>query len=280
MGTLLASYTDGSGNQQGALEYFEREGNPDPDRNLGSLRQRFAGFLRARRLVSPSYHLQLSEAMANFALRCARPVVEAFEGRLIYAGGDDVMALTPADTALACARALFDAFQGRTPQASTTHLAAYAPGDAPPHEATDGPQASTTNLAACARGFLLSDSFRESTGKRYPWQERRIPFIVPGPAVSASVGVAIAHFKSPLQDVVRAAQLAEKRAKMRLGRSAVAVTLFKRSGETIEWGVKWDDGGLELYDALSERWRPASSALSFLTAPPSCLSLTSPRLAN
>jgi hypothetical protein len=31
------------------------------------------------------------------------------------------------------------------------------------------------------------------------------PFLLPGPAADASVGIAIAHFKSPLQDVVRAA---------------------------------------------------------------------------
>src|ERR1035441_1892046 len=76
--------------------------------------------------------------------------------------------------------------------------------------------------------------------------------MVPGPAADASVGIAIAHFKSPLQDVVRAAQDAEKRAKKELGRSAVAVTLFKRSGETIEWGCKWAGGGLELYRAIAD----------------------------
>jgi hypothetical protein len=79
-----------------------------------------------------------------------------------------------------------------------------------------------------------------------------IPFLVPGPAADASVGIAIAHFKSPLQDVVRAAQAAEKRAKKKLGRSAVAVTLFKRSGETIEWGAQWGSHGLEIYQRMAQ----------------------------
>jgi hypothetical protein len=83
-------------------------------------------------------------------------------------------------------------------------------------------------------------------------QNLPIPFVVPGPAADVSVGVAIAHFKSPLQDVVRAAQSAEKRAKKQHGRSAVAITLFKRSGEIIHWGTKWDSGGLELYRAIAE----------------------------
>jgi hypothetical protein len=98
-----------------------------------------------------------------------------------------------------------------------------------------------------APGFLSSDRWKDDHGRGRP-----IPFLVPGPAADASVGIAIAHFKSPLQDVVRAAQDAEKRAKKQLGRSAVAVTLFKRSGETIEWGAKWEKGGLELYRALAD----------------------------
>lgn len=86
-------------------------------------------------------------------------------------------------------------------------------------------------------------------------QSRPIPFIVPGPAADCSVGIAIAHFKASLQDVVRAAQAAEKRAKRKperggLGRSSVAVTLMKRSGEIIEWGTKWK-AGLALYQELS-----------------------------
>jgi CRISPR-associated protein Cmr2 len=95
----LAGYEDGSGIQRfGARPYFE---------NLG-----LVGFLDANRPLSPSYHLQFSEALGNFALLCARPIVEAFDGRLIYAGGDDVLALLPADFALECAAALRTAFRG------------------------------------------------------------------------------------------------------------------------------------------------------------------------
>jgi CRISPR-associated protein Cas10/Cmr2 subtype III-B len=215
----LANYDDGSGNPSGALEYFTR--NSDPDAK-GQLTDRFAGFLKAQRPLSPSYHLQFSEALSNFALLCARRVVEGFHGRLIYAGGDDVVALLPADTALACAEALRAAFTGREVRALGGETRFHTP----------------------APGFLC----RAGTTDQ---QKRAIPFLVPGPAADCSVGIAIAHFKSPLQDVVREALGAEKRAKKQLGRSAVAVTLFKRSGETIEWGCQWESGGLELYGALS-----------------------------
>ena len=147
---------------------------------------------------------------------------EAFDGRLIYAGGDDVVALLHADTALECGKALRLAFTG--------------------HQ-VNGPDGKVL-LHSPHTGFLSSEDWKDDNG-------RPIPFIVPGPATDVSVGIAIAHFKAPLQDVVRAAQAAEKRAKKQLDRKAVAVTLFKRSGETVEWGCKWDSGGLDLYRAIA-----------------------------
>jgi CRISPR-associated protein Cmr2 len=207
----LADYRDSSNAQRyGAKPYFEK-----PE---------FKDFLEARRPLSPSYHLQFSEALSNFALLCARPIVEAFYGRLIYAGGDDVVALLPADTALVCSEALRLAFTGREVKALNGKVLFHSP----------------------QPGFLSSDEWKDDNGHGRP-----IPFLVPGPAVDCSVGIAIAHFKAPLQDVVRAAQAAEKRAKKQLDRKAVAVTLFKRSGETIKWGCKWDGGGLDLYRAIA-----------------------------
>lgn len=204
----LADYTDGSGNPGfGALPYFQG--------------QNLTGFLASRRPLSPSYHLQFSEALGNFALRCARTIVEAFDGRLIYSGGDDVLALLPADSAIPCATALRDAFQGRT----VTH------------------PSKGTLFTSRAPGFLNANA-TDDLG-------RPLPLLVPGPNADCSVGIAIAHFKSPLQDIVRAAQAAEKRAKKDLGRGAVAVTLMKRSGEITKWGAKWGPG-LELYHRLAQ----------------------------
>lgn len=141
-----------------------------------------------RTLRSDTEHTGFSGQLGRFALEQVAPIVEGHDGRVIYAGGDDVLALLPADTALVCAQD-------------------------------------------------LRKSFVATTGR------------------DASAGIAIAHFKSPLQDVVRAALAAEKRAKNQLDRSAVAINLFKRSGETIEWGSKWDGDGLELYHAVAESLR-------------------------
>ena len=213
----LASYHDG-----GSLEYFQRTDHAGM----------FTDFLKTPRPLSPSYHLQFSECLSNFALHCVRPIVEAHAGRLIYAGGDDVVALLPADTALACADDLQLAFSGMSPKNSACGILQKAP------------------------GFLTSKNFHERTGKTDPGSENLIPFIVPGPAASASVGIAIAHFKSPLQDTVRAAQAAEKRAKKLPDKGAVAVTVMKRSGETVEWAARWNDDGVQaaftLLDALRD----------------------------
>jgi CRISPR-associated protein Cmr2 len=128
----------------------------------------------------------LSARLGLFAQGPAGAVVRDHHGFVIYAGGDDVLALVPGDEALECAKA-------------------------------------------------LRAKFREVVGDL---------------DLDASAGIAVAHPKSPLQDVVRAAQQAERRAKRGLQRRAVAVTLLKRSGGLTEWGCKWDSRGLELLDAL------------------------------
>lgn len=204
LGQQFSCYFDGSGVQeQGAKRYFaEHDGE---------------GLLNSPRPLSPSYHLQFSQALSNFALTCARRIVEAHHGRLIYAGGDDVLAMLPADTALSCAQALRDGFQGRAVESA--------------------------GIRSVSPGYLSVSKDRSG---------QPISFPVPGKDAEVSVGIAIAHFKSPLQDVVRAAQLAEKRAKTQLGRAAVAVTLLKRSGEIAEWGAKWESGGLELYRCIAD----------------------------
>src|SRR5690606_28884324 len=79
--TQLANYSEGVVKDAGAVSYFAKNAKD---------------LLNLQRLVSPSYHLQFSEALSNFALKCTRRIVEKHKGRLIYAGGDDVLAILPA----------------------------------------------------------------------------------------------------------------------------------------------------------------------------------------
>lgn len=207
----LADYT-AAGQPGGALRYFAELENAET-------------LLAMPRPVSPSYHLQFSQALSNFANRLVRRVVRHHKGRLIYAGGDDVLAMLPATTAVACAADLRKVFRGESLEAAGIHR--------PPH-------ADSGFLQIVEDGKPLSPVL-----------------LVPGPALEASVGIAFAHAKHPLQDVVRSAQAAEKRAKRDRdaggeGRAAISLHLLKRSGEQIQWGGRWDAMAIEAMAELRE----------------------------
>ncbi|HEU5375228.1 MAG TPA: type III-B CRISPR-associated protein Cas10/Cmr2, partial [Ktedonobacteraceae bacterium] len=55
-------------------------------------------------------HRAFSQKLSNFAM-LAREIVEKHRGALVYAGGDDVVALLPLDTVLKCASELAEAFR-------------------------------------------------------------------------------------------------------------------------------------------------------------------------
>ena len=181
-------------------------------------------YLGAHRPLNPSFHLQFSEALGNFANFACRRIVEFHSGRLIYAGGDDVLALVPAANALDCAFALRRAFRG----------------DLDPDEACD---AAVFDIYQRQRGFLRlrkPDGFESQ--KDYGREPYEYDVLVPGPSAEVSAGIAIGHAKSPLQDLVREARAAEKRAKdpNQGGRASLALTVLKRSGEILQWGCKWE----------------------------------------
>lgn len=60
--------------------------------------------------VDEAYHRNFSAKLAEFAQQEAGKLVKEHGGKLIYAGGDDVMALLPLDKALTCAQKLSEAF--------------------------------------------------------------------------------------------------------------------------------------------------------------------------
>ncbi|OHE80441.1 MAG: type III-B CRISPR-associated protein Cas10/Cmr2 [Verrucomicrobia bacterium RIFCSPLOWO2_12_FULL_64_8] len=210
-------------------------------------------WLSSPRPISPSWHLQFSEALANFGLYAARRIVEeVHHGQLIYSGGDDVLAMLPAEEAVACGRDLRAAFQGRRVDMS--------------------PDCQNLFRAEAPEGFLWLAAPKKG--------EPSWPLLVPGPRMTVSVGLAIGHVKDPLQDMIAEAQKAEKRAKAPpekevseheptdgsppglkwkrnegWDRDALAVTLFKRSGETIRWGAKFDSAAFPLLGFVQRHYR-------------------------
>jgi len=54
------------------------------------------GYMKAAAPPSPSYHASLSRALNDLSLRVIPEVVEGvFAGKILYAGGDDLMAMLP-----------------------------------------------------------------------------------------------------------------------------------------------------------------------------------------
>jgi len=171
------------------------------------------------RPLAPSYHLQLSESLANFANHLAGKIVKQYKGQLIYAGGDDVLAMVPATKAMECVQALRAVFRGDKEYFN--------------------------NLKQGRFEFDIPQNGIVKIGKNKP-------LIVPGTEADISCGIAIAHFKHPLQRVVKEARMAESRAKKEYKRSAFSFTLLKRGGETVHWGSKWDTHATQLLNQYSE----------------------------
>jgi hypothetical protein len=183
-----------------------------------------------KRPLSPSYHAALSEALNHFSLYAAGQIVEKYSGQLFYAGGDDVLAILPAQHALDCATALKCAFQG------------HVPDDLP--EAVQKP---LSQLFELKDGFLRClEHSGKSEDRRPNW-----PLLVPGPLATVSVGIAVGHVRSPMQDVIQAAREAESAAKKVPYKGAYCLRVLKRSGESAEFSARFESGVLAAWDELS-----------------------------
>ncbi len=170
------------------------------------------GLLQEKRLMTPALHAAISEALAHFALKVVRRVVEErHPGRVVYAGGDDVLALLPLSEALLAAQELRALFSGEV---------------LPDGEARD------------LRSAKWKVSFGNQSCTGYLWFDGS-PLLTMGPKASASIGLALSHHLQPLDAALGAARQAEQTAKEDYGRNALCLYLLKRSGEEIRVGARW-----------------------------------------
>ena len=175
-------------------------------------------FLNSRRPNIPARHQAISKALNNFALNLARVVVEEiFNGKLIYAGGDDLMAMVS------------------VPDLPALMLA----------------------LRALYSGVLFDEEkkWEELTGRKlngYRLQlrngyallqtpNRKTLYTTMGPKATASIGAVVAHHKAPLARVLRSLRAAEQKAKNKNegDRDAFCITIEKRAGGTSHLVGKW-----------------------------------------
>ena len=163
-----------------------------------------AGFLSKKRPITPAIHMAVSTALCRFALRLAPHIVEErYPGRLVYAGGDDLLALVPLEHALSVARELRAAFSGHV-------------------------RLENGSLTVC---------FGDNVSGYIRWDDDL--FLTMGPKATASIGMVFAHHSSPLDLVLHEADKALENAKTDYGRNALAVRVLRRSGETTTAGARW-----------------------------------------
>ena len=175
--------------------------------------------LDEHRLMSPAIHGFISKALGDFSLKLVRHIVEErYAGKLVYAGGDDVMALLPLDCALEVARELRAAFSG---------------------ELTTNDQGEDLNVDFAAKETQASKSgyVLLKRPNREKSREREL-LTTMGSEATASTGIVIAHHTQPLDLSLQEARKAEKAAKS-AGRNSFALTFLKRSGEIMSAGAKW-----------------------------------------
>lgn len=170
---------------------------------------------QTKRPMEPIVHINISKALKNFSQILVPHIVETdYPAKLVYAGGDDVMALVPVDSCLAMVNAVRQAFSG---------------------EGEDNDKGWKPQQAAV---LMVMDA---QTDQRVPGKSelRR--------AASASCGIVIAHYSQPLQQVLdKAAKVLKKQAKDKMGRDAFAVLVDKRGGEPLVAGGKWKVSDMDI----------------------------------
>ena len=210
--------------------------------------------LGAKRLLTPALHATVSSALADFSLKLVRWIVEErHKGRVVYAGGDDVLALLPLEDALSAARELRAVFSGE---------------------------------AELREGDLIvkfQDDQDEKISGYLTWKEKDRLLLTLGPRATASVGLAVAHHLHPLDLVLQAARRAERAAKEHYDRNALAVEVLKRSGETLAAGTRWmckslrrDSDPVRILLDVYERLRDGRLSMRF----PQTVALEAPTLAG
>ncbi len=157
-----------------------------------------------KRAVSPNRHLAISGALNDFSQHIVRHVVEEEHlGKLIYAGGDDVLAMLPVADLLPAAQRLRHAYSGFDP----AHEGGFA-----------------------VKGLSLAKGFAFLDGRLYRCM---------GENATASAGLVVAHHQAPLSRILRELREAESMAK-NAGRNRFHLRVIKRSGGALSITLPWD----------------------------------------
>ncbi|GAK51211.1 CRISPR-associated protein, Crm2 family [Candidatus Moduliflexus flocculans] len=185
------------------------------------------------RPISPAIHRAISCALREYTLTFVREIVEKrYLGKLVYAGGDDVLAFVNLHDLIPVMLELRAAFSGHINKEYQV------------------------DFTTTPSGFVdMGDSILTTMG----------------PHASASMGVTIAYYKTPLSLVLQRARQMEKKAKHDGGRDAFGISLMKHSGDAGEVVAKWyysdfpaAHGTIAIVEELIELFREGKLSPKFL----------------
>ena len=182
---------------------FERSWHPKIRESVAGRRPGpdVLAYMQARRPASPGRHAAISQALAAFSSILAPYLVEGTcKGKVIYAGGDDLLAMVSVDDLLPAMLRLRLGYSG------------IALGD-------------------------VEDQDLRYVAKGYAFHRGRIIQLM-GEAASASIGAVIAHHQAPLGAVLRSLHEAEREAKD-AGRNAFSIRVLKRAGGQVGFAAPW-----------------------------------------
>ena len=180
--------------------------------------------LKLPRTTNAAIHALISRILKEFAHRIVPWVVEQeYSGRVIYAGGDDLLAIVPADEALDVVSRLNDVF-----------TADWVVDTDPAIQSWNWFNNDWQN------SFDPSERFELKNGYEITVDDNTYFFPMFGKSGSISAGIAFGHYKTSLGDLIATAKtLLEELAKDRANRSACGVGHFSRSGMKSNFVFKW-----------------------------------------
>ncbi|OAA26690.1 hypothetical protein AT15_06335 [Kosmotoga arenicorallina S304] len=173
--------------------------------------------LLERKAIQPSYHRTISRTLNIFA-SLVELSVKKHGGKLVYAGGDDVLAFLPATTVLSCANEIRKMYSG------------------------------IENIKLNDESKEISYEFKDEmlyvNGKPYA--------TMMGNSATMSAGIAVVNEKFPLRAALLIAKAAEKTAKDKFDRNSFVVSIVRRSGQITKTGSKWGSKDYDVVNKISE----------------------------
>jgi CRISPR-associated protein Cmr2 len=219
-----------AGNEPGYKLRFRDTWHTKVQAGAAAMQHRMPGlnpYLDALRPSSPGRHMAISQALNDFSTHLARHIVEdCCKGKLLYAGGDDVLALVAVDDLFDCMQLLRLAYSGIAPDGALgldDHIAGFDTGMAPAKH----PSGRARLLLGKGFGYLRG---RDGGVGRL--------MMLMGHKATASMGAVVAHHSAPLGMVLRELKASESRAK-NAERDAFCLRVLKRGGGEVSVVSRW-----------------------------------------